>query len=124
MRRIVAFVLFAVLSFAASAAAPRPEHAIAMHGEAKYPAGFDHFDYVNPATYNFATSTTPNIGIAQGTAKLVTGVAAPLSTITAFLNSVDPHSGLTIAQTVAQGVVSGTFAAAQPTLHQCLPFPV
>ena len=49
MRRIVAFVLFAVLSFAASAAAPRPEHAIAMHGEAKYPAGFDHFDYVDPA---------------------------------------------------------------------------
>ena len=23
-------------------------HAIAMHGEPKYPAGFAHFDYVNP----------------------------------------------------------------------------
>ena len=25
-----------------------PVHAIAMHGTPKYPAGFDHFDYVNP----------------------------------------------------------------------------
>jgi len=26
----------------------RPTHAIAMHGEPKYPADFEHFDYVNP----------------------------------------------------------------------------
>ena len=32
-----------------SAEAPtEPVHAIAMHGEPKYPAGFTHFDYVNP----------------------------------------------------------------------------
>lgn len=28
--------------------APEPEHGIAMHGEPKYPADFEHFDYVNP----------------------------------------------------------------------------
>ena len=25
-----------------------PAHGIAMHGDTKYPAGFSHFDYVNP----------------------------------------------------------------------------
>lgn len=29
-------------------AAPVSHHAFAMHGDPKYPAGFDHFDYVNP----------------------------------------------------------------------------
>ncbi|WP_382424323.1 extracellular solute-binding protein [Fodinicurvata halophila] len=28
--------------------APEPAHGIAMHGEPKYPADFEHFDYVNP----------------------------------------------------------------------------
>lgn len=31
------------------AADPQPVHALAMHGQPKYPATFDHFDYVNPA---------------------------------------------------------------------------
>jgi microcin C transport system substrate-binding protein len=31
-----------------SAVAAQPEGGIAMHGEPKYKAGFDHFDYVNP----------------------------------------------------------------------------
>lgn len=36
--------------FAAQAAdqTPAPVHALAMHGEPKYPAGFAHLDYVNP----------------------------------------------------------------------------
>lgn len=34
---------------ALQAAEPRRLHAIAMHGEPRYPAGFTHFDYVNPA---------------------------------------------------------------------------
>jgi len=52
MGRIAAFALCALLgcvAVAAGAAEPVPQQAIAMHGEAKYPAGFDHFDYVNPA---------------------------------------------------------------------------
>ena len=27
---------------------PAPRHGIAMHGDLKYPADFDHFDYTNP----------------------------------------------------------------------------
>ena len=53
MRRIAAAILFAALWAAppamAAEAAPRPVHAIAMHGEVKYPPGFDHFDYAEPA---------------------------------------------------------------------------
>lgn len=45
MRLAVAFAACLVLSMPALA---QPHHAIAMHGEPKYPAGFDHFDYVNP----------------------------------------------------------------------------
>lgn len=36
-----------VLNFAPNSTTHR-SHAIAMHGEPKYPQGFDHFDYVNP----------------------------------------------------------------------------
>jgi microcin C transport system substrate-binding protein len=36
------------LSFAANAAEPTLRHGMAMQGEAKYKAGFKHFDYVNP----------------------------------------------------------------------------
>ncbi len=70
VRRFAAVVLLSVAPVAApaaealseaeraclAAAAPGPEqkdgviraHAIAMHGTPKYPAGFSHFDYVNP----------------------------------------------------------------------------
>jgi peptide/nickel transport system substrate-binding protein len=42
--------LFAALGLCTQAlpACAAPTHAIAMHGEPKYPAGFKHFDYVNP----------------------------------------------------------------------------
>ncbi|MGQ9368152.1 extracellular solute-binding protein [Azospirillum sp. ST 5-10] len=40
--------LLALFLFSAAAAAAEPRHGIAMHGEPKYPPGFDHFDYVNP----------------------------------------------------------------------------
>ncbi|MGE5477859.1 MAG: extracellular solute-binding protein [Bacteroidales bacterium] len=42
------FFAACLLLLAALPAAAEPRHAIAMHGEPKYPAGFDHFDYVNP----------------------------------------------------------------------------
>jgi peptide/nickel transport system substrate-binding protein len=43
------FGAIALLAFAvASAAAGEPRHAIAMHGEAVYQAGFSHFRYANP----------------------------------------------------------------------------
>ncbi|HIJ61433.1 MAG TPA: ABC transporter substrate-binding protein [Rhodospirillaceae bacterium] len=44
-------VLSALLLVAApvAASAAPPVHGLAMHGELKYPAGFSHFDYVNPA---------------------------------------------------------------------------
>ena len=51
MRRAALLVLplLAAAGPSAATAAPAPTHAIAMHGEPKYPAGFPHFDYVNPA---------------------------------------------------------------------------
>ena len=39
---VIALVLFTSSSFAAST------HGLALHGEPKYPADFEHFDYVNP----------------------------------------------------------------------------
>lgn len=45
MRLAAVFAACLVLSLPALA---QPRHGIAMHGEPKYPAGFDHFDYVNP----------------------------------------------------------------------------
>ncbi len=44
MRNLVAGLLM-LLALPAQA---EPRHAIAMHGDPKYPAGFAHFDYVNP----------------------------------------------------------------------------
>ena len=38
----------AVLTIGPSEGADVAVHALAMHGEPKYAAGFDHFDYVNP----------------------------------------------------------------------------
>lgn len=41
-------VVVALLMLLALPAQAEPRHAIAMHGDPKYPAGFAHFDYVNP----------------------------------------------------------------------------
>lgn len=49
-RRLLTGLVLCLPSVVAGAtAAPPPVHAIAMHGSPKYPAEFDHFDYVNPA---------------------------------------------------------------------------
>ncbi len=41
------FLSFLIILFAQAAMAA-PQYAIALHGDVKYPAGFSHFDYVNP----------------------------------------------------------------------------
>jgi microcin C transport system substrate-binding protein len=47
--RFAAFCLAALLATASARAEDvRPVHGLAMHGPPKYPAGFRHFDYVNP----------------------------------------------------------------------------
>jgi microcin C transport system substrate-binding protein len=46
VRRIAAAVL--AISLGAAAAAAEPRHGLSVFGELKYPAGFTHFDYVNP----------------------------------------------------------------------------
>ena len=48
--RVLILVLLALLAPLTTAVAEtvRPVHALAMHGQPKYPAGFHHFDYVNP----------------------------------------------------------------------------
>ena len=47
---LLATILFSspALAQAAPDRAPKPVHALAMHGEPKYPADFKHLDYVNP----------------------------------------------------------------------------
>jgi len=46
MKRIIALV-FALIWMAAPALA-QPQHGLSLFGDLKYPAGFKHFDYVNP----------------------------------------------------------------------------
>ncbi|WP_311970471.1 extracellular solute-binding protein [Pseudomonas baltica] len=49
MRSVFTHTLFTVLLLALTPAIAAPLHALTVYGEpAKYPAGFDHFDYVNP----------------------------------------------------------------------------
>ncbi len=48
IRFALLFLAAAVLAAPATANDARKGHAIAMHGEPKYPADFKHFDYVNP----------------------------------------------------------------------------
>jgi peptide/nickel transport system substrate-binding protein len=49
MSRLLVAVLTAMSLLAGiGAAGAEPQHGIAMHGGLKYPATFDHFDYVNP----------------------------------------------------------------------------
>lgn len=47
-RGMTSALWFGILSFFTTALAAAPEHGIAMHGQPKYPASFQHFDYVNP----------------------------------------------------------------------------
>ncbi len=47
--RFISFVLLAYLCAFYATADTRVSHAIALHGEPKYPSSFKHFDYVNPA---------------------------------------------------------------------------
>ncbi|MEQ8246546.1 MAG: extracellular solute-binding protein [Alphaproteobacteria bacterium] len=46
MKRILALAVFAIVCSTAATAEPR--HGISTFGDLKYPAGFPHFDYVNP----------------------------------------------------------------------------
>ncbi len=49
MRLTAAAIISAAAIFSAAAvAAAEKSHGLAMHGDLKYPAGFTHFDYVNP----------------------------------------------------------------------------
>ena len=49
LARAFAAALFSFVVLANTPAAiAAPSHGIAMHGAPKYPAGFSHFDYVNP----------------------------------------------------------------------------
>lgn len=45
---IALLAALAAFSPALATAEPAPRHGLAMHGEPKYPAGFPHFEYVNP----------------------------------------------------------------------------
>ncbi|MDA1089664.1 MAG: extracellular solute-binding protein [Proteobacteria bacterium] len=50
MRLLIVAVISAVLGLAPiSGIAAEKSHGIAMHGDLKYPAGFSHFEYTNPA---------------------------------------------------------------------------
>jgi len=46
MRTLPAILFLLLISLPAIA---QPRHGLAMHGEVRYPPGFSHFDYVNPA---------------------------------------------------------------------------
>jgi microcin C transport system substrate-binding protein len=46
--RIFIIALVTLLSVNSASAADKSEHAVAMHGDVKYPSDFKHFDYVNP----------------------------------------------------------------------------
>lgn len=60
MRRIAISFLLAVLS--AAGARAEPAHGLAMHGTPKYPAGFEHFGYVDPAAPKGGTFKTAATG--------------------------------------------------------------
>ncbi len=57
---VSAFFAFSLLS--GLAAATESRHGIAMHGELKYPADFQHFDYVNPAAPKGGSLREASIG--------------------------------------------------------------
>lgn len=67
MPRLKAAFRFAVFGFViatspALAEVVKPVHAIAMHGQPKYAAGFKHFDYVNPQAPKGGTFRTSGFG--------------------------------------------------------------
>lgn len=67
MPRLKAAFRFAAFSLAlatspALADVVKPVHAIAMHGQPKYAAGFKHFDYVNPQAPKGGTFRTSGFG--------------------------------------------------------------
>lgn len=64
-------------------AATSPTHAFAMHGNPKYPAGFKHFDYVNPAA------------IKGGKIKLATISSSGFDSLNPYIIKGVPASGLT-----------------------------
>lgn len=89
MGAVVAFFL-AGTAVAAPAAAPggaMPQQGIAMYGPPKYPAGFDHFDYVNPAAPKGGELRMTGVGsfdnlnpfIVKGTA--AAGAGTPFETL-------------------------------------------
>ena len=84
MKKLISLALFsAVLStFAASLGAEIvTTHAIAMHGEPKYPANFRHFDYANPEAPQGGTLRMHSIGTYDNFHRYaLRGIAATAST--------------------------------------------
>ena len=64
MRRTALLAIVLILAGAAAWAAPKiiVSHAISVRGEPKYPAGFRHFDYVNPNAPKGGTLVLHSIG--------------------------------------------------------------
>ena len=74
------FLIFFNLSFYANATEVESSHGISMHGDLKYPANFQHFDYVNP---NAPKGGTVRLG-SQGT----------FDTFNSFIIKGNPAAGL------------------------------
>ena len=62
MRGQILFGLLAATLLAAPAASAEPVHALALHGEPKYPPDFTHFDYVNPDAPRGGTLRVAEVG--------------------------------------------------------------
>lgn len=85
-------------------------------------AASSYFNLVDGETYDFAAygaltageKAELRVGVTQGAKRSPSGVAARLSDIIGFLNSLDPETGLTVAQTVASRVTQGIFDAPIP----------
>lgn len=62
----------------AAPAAPQPVHALAMHGDPKYPADFTHFEYTNPAAPKGGTLRLAAMGTFDNlNPYILKGVGAP-----------------------------------------------
>lgn len=84
MKKLIStlLILAGVLALSASLGAENVlSHAIAMHGEPKYPADFQHFDYVNPDAPQGGTLRMHSIGTFDNFHRYATqGIAATGST--------------------------------------------